>query len=67
MQAAEEVAWPDWVNVEGFAQMLPGTSKRTVYAWIASGEAPQSFRVGKRLYFKRSDCLAWIERHRVTK
>lgn len=67
MRTDEELEASEWVNVDGFAEMLPGTSKRTVYAWIAADEAPESFRVGKRLYFRRSDCLAWIEKHRVTR
>jgi predicted DNA-binding transcriptional regulator AlpA len=29
------------------------------------GEAPFLFKMGKRLYAWRSDCVAWIEAHRL--
>jgi len=33
---------------------------QTVYNWHASGKAPRAHKIGRRLFFRRSDINTWI-------
>jgi excisionase family DNA binding protein len=46
-----------------FAQEVTGLSKSQLYALIAAGSIPHS-KQGTKLYFTRTDLLAWIEQVR---
>ena len=48
-----------FLNVEQVAEFL-GLAKATIYAKTSKGEIPHS-KVGKKLYFKTSELLQWIE------
>jgi excisionase family DNA binding protein len=34
---------------------------KTLYAWRHRGSAPQAFRAGRHLRFRRSDLDSWLE------
>jgi excisionase family DNA binding protein len=36
----------------------------TVHHWVATCQAPPSFKIGKHRRFERNDVLAWIEKHK---
>jgi len=36
---------------------------QTVYSWRFRGKAPKSYRVGRRLLFRRTDVDAWLAEH----
>ena len=38
---------------------------RTLRNWRAVGETPRPTRIGKRLFFARDDCQAWLQRQRI--
>lgn len=42
---------------------LINRSPETLRYWVSRGEAPPSFRIGKRRMFKVEDVEAWIEEH----
>ena len=44
-------------EVADLARTTPGA----IYQWRRRGKGPRASRVGKRLLFRRSDVLAWIE------
>lgn len=38
-----------------------GVPVKTIYVWKSEGKGPRSFRVGKHLRFRPSECEAWLE------
>ena len=58
----------DVLDIDG-AVMLTGRSRSSLYQMTAShnGAPPElpHFKAGKRLYFKRSELIAWLTRNRV--
>lgn len=43
------------------ACQLCGTSLRTWRSWDSAGKVPQPVRIGRMLYWRRFELLAWIE------
>jgi predicted DNA-binding transcriptional regulator AlpA len=33
---------------------------QTIYNWRSAGKAPRAHRIGRRLFFRRSDIDSWI-------
>lgn len=33
----------------------------TLRCWRARGEEPRSFRLGRRVFYRRQDCDAWVD------
>ena len=33
---------------------------QTIYNWHSAGKAPRAHRIGRRLFFRRSDVDSWI-------
>lgn len=44
-----------------------GVHVRTLKNWKASGYGPGHFHIGKRLFYRRTDVLAWLQRISETK
>ena len=38
-----------------------GVSEATIYRFLGRGEAPPSYKIGKRRLWKESDVLDWLE------
>jgi excisionase family DNA binding protein len=45
--------------VEDFAAEVK-VAVQTVYNWHAAGKAPRAHRIGRRLFFRRSDVEQWL-------
>ena len=53
------------MSIEDLAAYL-GTSKRTVYKYIATGDCPPYIRISsKNIVFDRADVDAWLESKKV--
>lgn len=50
---------------EELAEYL-GLSKPTLQRWRREGYGPKYLRIGKHVYYKEVDVLAWIEEQRET-
>lgn len=61
---AHEEALPPLVRAEEVASWLQITLK-AVYAKAARGSLPGAVRVGRRLYFLRSELVLFVEQGRV--
>lgn len=48
---------PEVASAYGFAE-------ETLRYWRARGEGPPAFKLGRRVYYDRSDLNAWIEREK---
>lgn len=46
--------------VEDFAAEVK-VAVQTVYNWHATGRAPRAHRIGRRLFFRRSDIDRWLK------
>lgn len=57
--APTDTAYPS-LNIEQVAGRL-GVSTTTIFRMLARGEAPPSYKVGKRRLWRQSDVLAWLE------
>jgi DNA-binding transcriptional MerR regulator len=44
-----------------------GVHIRTLKLWKANGYGPDHFYIGKRLFYRRSDVIAWLQRISETK
>jgi excisionase family DNA binding protein len=59
---AEDVSlWEPALSLEELAAELSVTCQ-TLYDLRSQGRGPRGFRVGRRLRFRRSEILAWLER-----
>lgn len=47
------------VPVEDFAAEFQ-VAVQTIYNWRAAGKAPRAHRIGRRLFFRRSDIDRWL-------
>ncbi|MFZ1287707.1 MAG: helix-turn-helix domain-containing protein [Candidatus Phosphoribacter sp.] len=54
----------EFLSVAEVAGML-GVPVSTVHHWVARGDAPRSFKVGKHRRFARADVRAWIDSRRA--
>ena len=52
-------AYPS-LNTEQVADRL-GVSTTTIFRMLARGEAPPSYKVGRRRLWRQSDVLTWLE------
>lgn len=51
---------PEILNIETLQKyLLPGVPTGTIYQWSCKKLIPK-FRVGRRLYFKRSEIESWL-------
>ena len=48
------------LNIEQVADRL-GVSSATIFRMLARGEAPPSYRIGRRRLWREADVLDWIE------
>jgi excisionase family DNA binding protein len=37
-----------------------GITKMTYYNWIKSGDAPQTSKIGRRVFVQKSDIIEWL-------
>jgi excisionase family DNA binding protein len=51
---------PRYLTTEEVAQALR-TSAETVRYWRHTGKGPSSVKVGRRVLYRESDVLAWLE------
>lgn len=56
---------PDLLTKDEAAALLR-RSPKTLSHWRLTGGGPPAFRVGRRLYYLRSDLLAWLAEQRQT-
>jgi hypothetical protein len=54
----------DYLDVPEFADLIHGTPA-VVYGLNYTGEAPPRYRAGKKLLYKRTEVMAWLESRRV--
>ena len=53
--------WPDFLTTQDLAKIqLP--SVMTVYEWNKKGTGPPYYRVDRRLIYRKSEVLKWLER-----
>ena len=57
----EEISFPKLLRVTDVAEILE-VPVSTVHHWVARGEGPPSFKVGKHRRFDASAVAAWLER-----
>lgn len=57
---AEEISFPKLLRVTDVAEILE-VPLSTVYHWVARGEGPPSFKVGKHRRFDAAEVAAWLE------
>ena len=50
----------DFMTARQAAQAI-GCHIRTLKYWKASGYGPAHFYIGKRLFYRRSDVIAWLQ------
>jgi DNA-binding transcriptional MerR regulator len=63
-QLQEVVA--DFLTVRAAAEAI-GVHVRTLKYWKATGYGPDHFYIGKRLFYRRSDVIAWLQSISETK
>lgn len=51
------------VSVSQASELLGGIHIMTIYRMVSTGELP-SIRFGRRVMFKKSDLVKWINKHR---
>lgn len=56
----------DFMTAREAAQAV-GCHIRTLKYWKASGYGPDHFYIGKRLFYRRSDVIAWLNEISATK
>jgi excisionase family DNA binding protein len=60
IQQPQKAARPDILDIEALrSEFLPGTPEGTIYQWTHKRLIP-SFRVGRRLYFRRAEIEQWM-------
>jgi predicted DNA-binding transcriptional regulator AlpA len=53
---------PDLMSIDEVAE-LTRKSRQALYSMRYTATGPSSFRLGRRLVYRRDDVLAWIEAH----
>jgi predicted DNA-binding transcriptional regulator AlpA len=56
---------PDLMSIDEVAE-LTRKSRQALYSMRYTRTGPPSFRLGRRLVYRRADVLAWIEAHAAT-
>lgn len=56
----------DFLTARQAAQAI-GVHVRTLKYWKATGYGPAHFYIGKRLFYRRSDVVAWLQQISDTK
>ena len=56
----------DFMTARQAAQAI-GVHVRTLKYWKATGYGPDHFYIGKRLFYRRSDVIQWLEQISATK
>lgn len=56
----------DFLTVRAAAEAI-GVHVRTLKYWKATGYGPDHFYIGKRLYYRRSDVISWLQSISETK
>jgi DNA-binding transcriptional MerR regulator len=56
----------DFMTARQAAQAI-GCHIRTLKYWKAAGYGPDHFYIGKRLFYRRSDVIAWLQQVSETK
>jgi predicted DNA-binding transcriptional regulator AlpA len=46
-------------DVDGLAELFEVT-KETIFRWNVSGDAPQRIKIGRKVFYKGSSVIAWI-------
>lgn len=64
-QQLEEVV-SDFLTARDAAKAI-GVHVRTLKYWKATGYGPDHFYIGKRLFYRRTDVLAWLQKISETK
>jgi predicted DNA-binding transcriptional regulator AlpA len=54
--------WPDFLTTQDLANMLQLPSVMTVYEWNKKRTGPPYYRVDRRLLYRKSEVLKWLER-----
>lgn len=57
---SSEKALPDLLTVAGLSDYL-GVPVSTIHFWRGRGQGPPALKVGRRLLFRTSDVVAWID------
>ena len=55
----------DFMTMRETAQAI-GKNVRTLKYWKASGYGPDHFYIGKRVFYRRSDVISWLEKISAT-
>ena len=50
----------DFMTMRETAQAI-GKNVRTLKYWKASGYGPEHFYIGKRVFYRRSDVIGWLQ------
>lgn len=61
MDEHEEVSFPKLLRVTDVAQILE-VPVSTVHHWVARGEGPPSFKIGKHRRFDAAAVYEWLQR-----
>ena len=66
VKTARRAALPDpsEMMTKGETAVLIRRSPRTLDHWRLTGGGPPAFRVGRRLYYLRSDVIKWLAEQR---
>jgi predicted DNA-binding transcriptional regulator AlpA len=51
------------LSISDVAAMVPKMSENTLRWYRHVGRGPRSFKIGRRIFYRQSDVLAWIEEH----
>jgi excisionase family DNA binding protein len=61
--SADTDGLPELLGIPELAAYL-GVPVSTLYVWRQRGEGPPGFKVGKRVRYRASDVVAWLEQQR---
>lgn len=54
-------AGADLLSVPEVAELIPHANQSTLAHWRQIGSGPRWAKLGRRVYYRRSDVLAWID------
>lgn len=58
---------PRYVDDRTLERETDGVLKRpTLQKWRRTGHGPATYKIGRRVYYRLDEVIAWIESHRVT-
>ena len=64
MDSVSKPREPEWMFIEEVAA-LSRTPVNSMYMHNSRGTGPPRYKVGKRLLYRRSEVIAWIESGRI--